>query len=169
MLRKLLIYVLLSANVVIANDDFIVVQSTTSTLNSGLYDHILPIYKKKSGIVAVNLYDMEGNNFNTQRRRRRRRRLKDNNKEVSIETCFPFLQTVPLTNNSVVSQLDNGTWTINKNGEFPNCGSWDGDNYEWDPNICYVFEASSDSITCACTYPDTIQISANIITKNQIK
>ena len=33
MLRKLLIYVPLSANVVIANDDFIVVQSTTSTLN----------------------------------------------------------------------------------------------------------------------------------------
>ena len=50
MLRKLLIYALLSANVVIANDDFIVVQSTTSTLNSGLYDHILPIYNKKSGI-----------------------------------------------------------------------------------------------------------------------
>ena len=50
MLRKLLIYALLSANVAIANDDFIVVQSTTSTLNSGLYDHILPIYNKKSGI-----------------------------------------------------------------------------------------------------------------------
>ena len=50
MLRNLLIYVLLSANVAIANDDFIVVQSTTSTLNSGLYDHILPIYNKKSGI-----------------------------------------------------------------------------------------------------------------------
>jgi len=31
-------------------DDFIVVQSTTSTQNSGLYDYILPIYEDKSGV-----------------------------------------------------------------------------------------------------------------------
>ena len=34
----------------LAADDFIVLQSTTSTKNSGLYDHILPLFTKKSGI-----------------------------------------------------------------------------------------------------------------------
>ena len=33
-----------------AADDFIVVQSTTSTQNSGLYEYLLPIYEKKSGV-----------------------------------------------------------------------------------------------------------------------
>ncbi|MEO3431383.1 substrate-binding domain-containing protein [Pelagibius sp. CAU 1746] len=33
-----------------AEDKFIVVQSTTSTQNSGLYDHLLPIFSKTSGI-----------------------------------------------------------------------------------------------------------------------
>ncbi len=33
-----------------ANEKFIVVQSTTSTQNSGLFDHILPIFQKKTGI-----------------------------------------------------------------------------------------------------------------------
>ena len=33
-----------------AVDKFIVVQSTTSTQNSGLYDHILPLFRKKTGI-----------------------------------------------------------------------------------------------------------------------
>jgi len=33
-----------------ADDKFIIVQSTTSTQNSGLFDHILPIFKKRSGI-----------------------------------------------------------------------------------------------------------------------
>ncbi len=33
-----------------AADRFIVVQSTTSTQNSGLYDHILPIFRLKTGI-----------------------------------------------------------------------------------------------------------------------
>ncbi|WP_294607725.1 extracellular solute-binding protein [uncultured Roseovarius sp.] len=33
-----------------AEDDFIVVQSTTSTQNSGLFDHILPIFTEKTGI-----------------------------------------------------------------------------------------------------------------------
>jgi len=33
-----------------AEDKFIIVQSTTSTQNSGLYDHLLPIFAKKSGI-----------------------------------------------------------------------------------------------------------------------
>ena len=31
-------------------DEFIVLQSTTSTKNSGLYDHILPVFTKKTGI-----------------------------------------------------------------------------------------------------------------------
>jgi len=34
----------------LAADDFIVLQSTTSTKNSGLYDHILPLFTKKSDI-----------------------------------------------------------------------------------------------------------------------
>ncbi|WP_428671690.1 substrate-binding domain-containing protein [Roseibium sp.] len=33
-----------------ADEKFIVVQSTTSTQNSGLFDHILPIFQKKTGI-----------------------------------------------------------------------------------------------------------------------
>jgi tungstate transport system substrate-binding protein len=33
-----------------AADDFIVVQSTTSTQNSGLFEHILPLFTKKTGI-----------------------------------------------------------------------------------------------------------------------
>ena len=33
-----------------AQDEFIVVQSTTSTRNSGLYDHILPMFFEKTGI-----------------------------------------------------------------------------------------------------------------------
>jgi len=33
-----------------AADDFIIVQSTTSTQNSGLFEHILPIFTKKTGI-----------------------------------------------------------------------------------------------------------------------
>ncbi|MFU8776082.1 MAG: extracellular solute-binding protein [Roseovarius sp.] len=34
----------------LAQDTFIVVQSTTSTQNSGLFDHILPIFQDKTGI-----------------------------------------------------------------------------------------------------------------------
>jgi len=34
----------------LAADTFIIVQSTTSTQNSGLFDHILPMFKDKSGI-----------------------------------------------------------------------------------------------------------------------
>src|SRR6056297_2581232 len=30
--------------------DSIIVQSTTSTANSGLYDHILPIFEKETGV-----------------------------------------------------------------------------------------------------------------------
>ncbi|MDU8912555.1 substrate-binding domain-containing protein [Aestuariicoccus sp. MJ-SS9] len=33
-----------------AQDQSIIVQSTTSTANSGLYDHLLPIFRKKTGI-----------------------------------------------------------------------------------------------------------------------
>lgn len=38
------------AGPVFADDKSIIVQSTTSTKNSGLYDHILPIFEKKTGI-----------------------------------------------------------------------------------------------------------------------
>ncbi|WP_422367256.1 substrate-binding domain-containing protein [Pelagibius sp.] len=34
----------------LAAEDFIIVQSTTSTQNSGLYDHLLPQFQEKSGI-----------------------------------------------------------------------------------------------------------------------
>ncbi len=33
-----------------ADDKFIIVQSTTSTQNSGLFDHLLPMFTKKTGI-----------------------------------------------------------------------------------------------------------------------
>jgi tungstate transport system substrate-binding protein len=33
-----------------AGDDFILVQSTTSTQNSGLFDHILPLFRERTGI-----------------------------------------------------------------------------------------------------------------------
>jgi tungstate transport system substrate-binding protein len=33
-----------------AADNFIIVQSTTSTQNSGLFEHILPLFTKKTGI-----------------------------------------------------------------------------------------------------------------------
>ena len=35
-----------------AADPSIIVQSTTSTANSGLYDYLLPSFKKKSGITV---------------------------------------------------------------------------------------------------------------------
>src|SRR6476646_2644171 len=48
----LAIFALLSLAIPIslAADDFIIVQSTTSTQNSGLFEHILPIFTKKAGI-----------------------------------------------------------------------------------------------------------------------
>jgi len=41
---------LAAANPAAAQERFIVVQSTTSTRNSGLYDHILPMFTEKTGI-----------------------------------------------------------------------------------------------------------------------
>ena len=38
------------ATTVMADDDFIIVQSTTSTQNSGLFDHILPMFLAETGI-----------------------------------------------------------------------------------------------------------------------
>ena len=35
---------------VVSNDKFIILQSTTSTQNSGLFDYILPVFTKKTGI-----------------------------------------------------------------------------------------------------------------------
>src|SRR6476620_7516907 len=40
----------LATSILRAADDFIIVQSTTSTQNSGLFEHILPIFTKKTGI-----------------------------------------------------------------------------------------------------------------------
>jgi tungstate transport system substrate-binding protein len=34
----------------VAENKFIIVQSTTSTQNSGLFEHILPLFTKKTGI-----------------------------------------------------------------------------------------------------------------------
>ncbi len=38
------------ARTVLGQDHFIILQSTTSTKNSGLYEHILPLFTKKTGI-----------------------------------------------------------------------------------------------------------------------
>src|SRR5580765_4814826 len=40
----------LSPGVPRADDNFIIVQSTTSTQNSGLFEHILPLFTEKTGI-----------------------------------------------------------------------------------------------------------------------
>lgn len=56
--RSLLCYILLAAALILnavappasAQDKSIILQSTTSTANSGLYDFILPIFEKKTGI-----------------------------------------------------------------------------------------------------------------------
>jgi tungstate transport system substrate-binding protein len=39
----------------LAEDQFIIIQSTTSTQNSGLFDHILPIFQERTGIEAAPL------------------------------------------------------------------------------------------------------------------
>ncbi|MGD9952132.1 MAG: extracellular solute-binding protein [Burkholderiales bacterium] len=50
-MRKILLVALLAlAPSVWAQDKFIVVSSTTSTENSGLFKHILPIFKQKTGV-----------------------------------------------------------------------------------------------------------------------
>jgi tungstate transport system substrate-binding protein len=48
--RTLLVVVLTAATGAWAQDKFIVVSSTTSTENSGLFKHILPIFKQKTGV-----------------------------------------------------------------------------------------------------------------------
>ena len=48
MFRKIILLFLFSE--VIFASEFIVVQSTTSTADSGFYDYLLPIYEKKTGI-----------------------------------------------------------------------------------------------------------------------
>ncbi|HAW47300.1 MAG TPA: sulfate transporter, partial [Roseovarius sp.] len=40
----------LGTGAALAQDAFIVVQSTTSTQNSGLFDHILPMFEEETGI-----------------------------------------------------------------------------------------------------------------------
>ncbi len=42
----------LMATAAVAEDQSIIVQSTTSTANSGLYDHLLPIFKEKTGVTV---------------------------------------------------------------------------------------------------------------------
>ena len=41
---------LVSAALASASENFIIVQSTTSTQNSGLFNHILPMFKGRTGI-----------------------------------------------------------------------------------------------------------------------
>ena len=48
MLKKIILLFLLSE--VILASEFLIVQSTTSTADSGFYDYLLPIYEKKTGI-----------------------------------------------------------------------------------------------------------------------
>jgi tungstate transport system substrate-binding protein len=55
MLKRSLLALALVAAVAapaVAEDKFIIVQSTTSTQNSGLFDHLLPIFTKKTGIAV---------------------------------------------------------------------------------------------------------------------
>jgi len=50
--RWIICIVLLGANTVFGSDDSIVLQSTTSTRNSGLYEHLLPLFKASTGITV---------------------------------------------------------------------------------------------------------------------
>ena len=49
-LGALLLALALAPGALHADDKFIIVQSTTSIQNSGLFDHILPMFEKKTGI-----------------------------------------------------------------------------------------------------------------------
>ena len=51
-LRWIICIVLLGANAASGSDDSIVLQSTTSTRNSGLYEHLLPLFKASTGITV---------------------------------------------------------------------------------------------------------------------
>jgi tungstate transport system substrate-binding protein len=46
------LFSIISVGHVLADDPSIIMQSTTSTANSGLYDHLLPLFKKDSGITV---------------------------------------------------------------------------------------------------------------------
>jgi tungstate transport system substrate-binding protein len=46
------LFYILSASPVLADEPSIIVQSTTSTANSGLYDYLLPLFKKDTGITV---------------------------------------------------------------------------------------------------------------------
>ena len=48
--KALALMLALASPEAIAGDDFIIVQSTTSTQNSGLFDHILPAFSERTGI-----------------------------------------------------------------------------------------------------------------------
>ena len=48
--KALALTLVLASPGAIAGDDFIIVQSTTSTQNSGLFDHILPAFSERTGI-----------------------------------------------------------------------------------------------------------------------
>ena len=55
MIRRLLTTLIVAAlvsgaDIAVAQDRFIIVQSTTSTQNSGLFDHLLPIFQAETGI-----------------------------------------------------------------------------------------------------------------------
>ena len=50
--RWIICIALLGANAVSGSDDSIVLQSTTSTRNSGLYEHLLPLFKASTGITV---------------------------------------------------------------------------------------------------------------------
>ena len=50
--RWIICVLLVGSNAVSGSDDSIVLQSTTSTRNSGLYEHLLPLFKASTGITV---------------------------------------------------------------------------------------------------------------------
>jgi tungstate transport system substrate-binding protein len=60
--------VLVSANIATAQDKSIVVSSTTSTQDSGLFGHILPLFKAKTGIDVKVVAQGTGQALDTGRR-----------------------------------------------------------------------------------------------------
>src|SRR5437763_7955302 len=69
--RRLVIALAISSTICVpalAQDKSIVVSSTTSTVDSGLFDHILPLFKAKSGITVRVLSQGTGQALDTARR-----------------------------------------------------------------------------------------------------
>eukprot|EP01084_Bolivina_argentea_P164123 285381_1 len=120
-------------------------------------------YKSKSGVLTINLYES-----GSSRRRRmltetdtnRRRLISDNKLDFNASSCFPYLISIDVQNETVVDETNNDDWSLNDVGIFPSCRYWNGEVAEWDPQGCFVYNISNVTVICACIHLTTFQISA---------